>query len=281
MSSMSPTGHGRAHAAVGILNATATGIGCALAVEGGIEAEWTWTDGPGLEFKGPSDDRLAQAVLQQTGRSLGLAGGARVRTTSTFPSSRGLKTSSGAALALVQAAHEAAGLPLSRDAAVPLAIAASEAAGVTLTGAYDDQVAATRGGCHVTDNRARRVLASVPVPAWQVAVWVPEAHIAKKALRGVATSPIAAELAPLADLVRQGRAPEALTRNGAAFTRLYAAAGLPVTAAPAQAALDAGALGAGLSGTGPAVAALFERQTSLPSVPGGAWTWTRAVEAEA
>lgn len=270
-------GRGRAHAAVGILNATATGIGCALAVEGGIEAEWAWTDGPALAFTGPSDDRLAQAVLQQARSSLGLAAGAAVRTTSTFPSSRGLKTSSGAALALVQAAYAAAGMPLSDDAAVPLAIAASEAAGVTLTGAYDDQVAATRGGCHVTDNRARRVLASVPVPPWHVAVWVPEAHIAKRALKGVAADAIAAELAPLADLVQRGRAPEALTRNGAAFTRLYAAAGLPVTAAPAQAALDHGALGAGLSGTGPAVAALFERQVSLPAVPGGAWTWTRAV----
>lgn len=168
---MSRVGRGRAHAAVGILNATATGIGCALAVSGGVEAEWRWTDAPGLRFEGPSDDRLAQAVQEQARLGLGAAGGAVVRTTSTFPPCRGLKTSSGAALAMVRAAHDAAGVRLPDDEALPLAIAACEAAGVTLTGAYDDQVAALRGGCHVTDNRAHRIVASVPVPDWHVAAW--------------------------------------------------------------------------------------------------------------
>jgi shikimate kinase len=274
---MTRTGHGSAHAAVGILNATATGIGCSLAVTGGVTAEWTWRREEGVSFAGPSDSRLAQAVAARIQPHAEGAAGASVRTASTFPPGRGLKTSSGAASALVRAARDALGHAPQEPAETDLAIAASVDAGVTLTGAFDDHAAVRGGGCHLTDNGARRILASVPVPSWHVAVWVPDASIPKAALRGIDAKAVAAEVAPLRDLVRNGRVPEALTRSGAAFARLYAAAGLPVTQAPAQAALDHGALGAGLSGTGPAVAALFERPAELPDVPGGAWAWARVV----
>lgn len=276
-------GTGQAHAAIGILNATATGVGCSLAITGKVTAEWTWHDGA-WEFEGCSDDRLARAVAQQvrTGAK------ATVRTASTFPPSRGLKTSSSAALAMVRAARtasdpDATPSPQAKDLQMELevAIAASHAAGVTLTGAFDDQVAVQRGGCHLTDNPARLLLASPAPPPWHVAVWVPIASIPKAALRCLDATVLGREVAPLADQVRRGDLPGALTRSGAAFTRLYAAAGFPVTSAPAEAALEHGALGAGLSGTGPAVGALFERRTDLPEVPGGTWQWFRAVEADA
>jgi shikimate kinase len=272
-------GRGRAHAAVGILNATATGIGCALAVSGGIEAEWAWTDEPGLRFSGPGDGRLAQAVLAQTQRDLRLEGGARVQTVSTFPPSRGLKTSSGAAAAMVLAAHDAAGAPLSAKEAIPLAVSACEAAGVTLTGAYDDQVAVARGGCHVTDNHARQILHDVPVAPWHVAVWVPQASIAKSSVARIQAAGLGPQLDGPTQAARRGDIPLALTQSGAAFAKLYASHGLPVSKAPAAVALAHGALGAGLSGTGPAVAALFEAPVQLPEVPDGAWSWHRAVEA--
>jgi shikimate kinase len=271
-------GHGRAHAAVGILNATATGIGCALAVSGGVEADWSWTDAPGLRFTGPGDDRIAQAVLEQAQRDLGLREGAIVSTTATFPPSRGLKTSSGAAAALLLAAHDAAGSRLSPAEVVPFAIAACQAAGATLTGAYDDQVATVRGGCHVTDNRARQVLRKVPVAPLHVAVWVPAASIAKSSVVRIDAAAIAGHLAAPAQAAHAGDIAQALTQSGAAFARLYARHGLPISHEPAAVALEHGALGAGLSGTGPAVAALFGKPVALPPVAGGAWSWHRALE---
>jgi shikimate kinase len=150
---------------------------------------------------------------------------------------------------------------------------------VTLTGAFDDQAAVTLGGCHLTDNRRDAVLQTLPAERWHVAVWVPDEPLPKALLHGLDTAAAAKEARAAEHLATHGRIPEAMTRNGQAFTRLYAAAGLPVDGRAAEVALAHGALGAGLSGTGPAVAALFDAPTELPAVHGGQWLWTRTVEA--
>lgn len=272
----SQTGQGFAFGAVSILNATATGIGCALAVEAGTHAVWRLGRGrgEGLVTLGAPDDRLVRAVHAATG-----GGPAEVLCTSAFPPSRGLKTSSSAAAALVRAAHAATGRAATDRDVVRAAVAASRAAGVTITGALDDQCATTLGGCHLTDNRRDAVLQTLGAERWHVAAWVPDAAIPKTRAAAVDASAIAREARAAEHLATHGRLPEALTRNGAAFTRLYAAAGLPVDERPARVALQHGALGAGLSGCGPAVAALFDARVDLPAVPGGSWTWTRAVPA--
>ena len=270
---MSP-GRGTAHGAVTILNATATGIGCALAVEAGADAAWTWRSDAALTLEGAPDDRLARAVQQRLGGR-----GAHVAATTRFPAGRGLKTSSSAACALLRAAHAADGGRIEDRAVLRDAVAAARTAGVTLTGALDDQAAVTMGGCHLTDNRRDAVLQRLPAERWHVAVWVPDAAIPKARVAAVDAGAVAAEARAAQSLAERGHLAAALTANGRAFTRLYTAAGLPVDARPADVALAHGALGAGLSGTGPAVAALFDAPAALPAVPGGTWTWTRAVEA--
>lgn len=263
--------NGHAHGAVTILNATATGRGCSMAIDAVTEATWHW-GGEALAIEGAPDARLADACWRVAQARLGRDDGASIRIRSDLPHARGLKTSSSAATAMLRAA----GLP---EADVEVAaVQAARQAGVTLTGAFDDQVAVTRGGCHLTDNAAIQVIARFPVEPWHVAVWVPEEPMPKSrvatievgALRGAIE---AAESRLLADDI-----PDAMTRNGAAFGALYASAGLPVTEEPARVALAAGAVGAGLSGTGPAVAALFDAPTDLPPVEGGAWRWHRPVE---
>jgi shikimate kinase len=273
------TGRGLAHGAVTIVNATATGIGCSLAVEGGASATWEPSGaGSAVTLRPAGDDSLVQAVAAE------LAGrlpdrGAVVEVTCASPPSRGLKTSSSVGAALVRAAGASAGLALADTEVESLAVAASRRAGVTLTGALDDQVATVRGGCHVTDNKRGEVLHALPIEPWAVAIWVPHAAIRKDRLRGVDLGPAVAGARAAAELATQGRLGAAMTENGRAFTPVYAAAGLPVDERPAQVALEHGALGAGLSGTGPAVAALFDRPLDLQPVPGGTWRWTKAVPA--
>lgn len=270
------TGRGAAYGAVTILNATATGIGCALAVRGGAEATWTPRSDATLHLRGGPDDRLARAVAAECADLLA-SSGADITVTCASPAARGLKTSSSVAAALVRAVGSASGRTLDDADVEARSVAAARRAGVTLTGAFDDQCATVRGGCHVTDNAAQRVLASPKASPWRVAIWVPQAAVPKERVRAVDVSAAAAGARQAERLARDGRLPEAMTANGRAFHAAYTAAGLPVDDRPTQVALQHGALGAGLSGTGPAVAALFDRQVALPAVPGGAWRWTEAV----
>lgn len=268
------TGHGSAYGAVSILNATATGIGCALAVRGGAAASWRPRDDGRLHLLSGGDDRLVQAVARECAD---LVRGGDVTVHCSVPPSRGLKTSSSVAAALIRAAAASADVTLDTGDLERRAVAASRQAGVTLTGAYDDQVATVRGGCHLTDNATTTVLSSVPVPAWHVAIWVPDAAIDKDRVRRLVTEGARDRAHAAVDQVRAGRIPDAMTANGKIFHQLYEAAGLPVTQEPVTVALAAGALGAGLSGTGPAVAALFDEPCRLPDVRGGTWRWTQAV----
>ncbi len=276
----------RSHGAVTIINATATGTGCSLATEGGVEATWIWQDEPGLVFGSlpPVDDRLAQAVFEELRmRRADAPAGANVATSSPVAASRGLKTSSGAAAAMVRAALLALdGRNPDPWIVVDAAVDASLAAQVTLTGAFDDQVAVTVGGCHLTDNAGRRILAALPVQPWEVAIWVPDTDIPKSRVAGVDCAAIGPRVQTAISAAQAGDVPLALTLNGAAFMDVYQAAGLPVSDEPVRAAMQAGALGAGLSGTGPAVAALFPpgERPAIGAVSGGTWMWTHAVAAE-
>ncbi len=271
-----------AFGAVTILNATATGIGASLATDLGITATWEWQAEPGLRFHNDTgaDDSLAQAVHQQLAARLDgvVPGGAEVSTRGGAQPARGLKTSSSAAAAMVLAGLHAANQAPSHNEVIALAIDAAVQAGVTLTGAYDDQVATVLGGCHLTLNPARRILQPLPIQPWHVAVWMPDEHIAKDLVKNLDVRPAMAGARRVVLLAQAGDLPGAMTENGRTFHRLYEAAGLPVTDEPTQVALDAGALGAGLSGTGPAVAALFEHPVDLAVVAGGTWTWQKAVD---
>lgn len=275
---MTGTGAADMHAAVSVINATATGHGAALAVVGGVEATWTVTDHEGLEWATPGmDDRLAVAVHGILRDQYGAKGGAHARTSSTFPHARGLKTSSGAAAALMLAGAQAHGVPMSVSRLIKRSVEASVAAGVTVTGAFDDQVAVVQGGCHLTDNVAGHILEEVQPEKWHVAIWVPEATIDKDHVAPIDASHVAKKIRNAEKRLVEGDIPAAMTINGRAFTGLYQAAGLPVNPRPAQVALEHGAVGAGLSGTGPAVAALFDDRVDLPETVGGTWHWTRVV----
>lgn len=271
-------GRGSAFGAVTIVNATAIGIGCALAVEGGATVTWTRSLDKAITLRPAGDDTLVQAVGAEMQDWLH-GRGAVVEVACAAPPSRGLKTSSSVAAALVRAAARSDGRVLADADVERLAVAASRRAGITLTGAYDDQVAVVRGGCHLADNARSAIVAAIAVKPWAVALWVPEASIQKDRLRGLDLTAAVPGARHAAELAAGGDVAGAMTENGRAFHAVYARAGLPVDDRPAKVALDQGALGAGLSGTGPAVAALFDSPTDLPAVAGGAWRWTKAVRA--
>ena len=254
--------HGRATApgAGTVLNALATGVGSAFA----LNAETTATvdldaDAEGVvgEIAGApdADTRLVERCVELVVDRFGDDEGGTVRTDSEVPMAAGLKSSSAAANATVLAtlsALDAAGA-VDHVEAARLGVQAARDAGVTVTGAFDDASASMLGGVTVTDNAADELLAHESVD-WDVLVWTPP----EQAFSADADVEACESVAPMARLVEElaldGRYGEAMTVNGLAFSAVL---GFPTD--PAVEAMSH-ASGVSLSGTGPSVVAVGERE---------------------
>ncbi len=181
---------------------------------------------------------------------------AEVRVRSPVPPSRGLKTSSAVADAVVLATAAAAGGRIRPEEAVRLGIEAALAEGVTVTGAFDDACAAIAGRLVLTDNRTRSILRQQTAVAAGLAgkaveILVPDLEIRKSRLDQRRFSRARGACRRAFTEAMDGDVLGALTRNGRAIEEVLA-----LDPAPARAALAAGALAAGVSGTGPAVVAV-------------------------
>ena len=249
-------GRGRARGALTIVNAIAAGKGCAVGVDLSTWAEVELLGGEGSEVhlegaEGESKElasRCAQAVL---GR-FSVRKRAVVRTRSQIPISRGLKSSSAAANAVVLATLDALGERMEPIEILRLNAETSIEAGVSVTGAMDDAAASLLGGVNYTDNHARVLLKH---EEWtlcpRAVINVPERMIRKSSLPRERIALFRPLVEEAYELAWNGRYPEAMLLNSLCY-----GTALGLDQELALRALGAGALGAGISGTGPAVAAL-------------------------
>lgn len=234
-----------------ILNAVANWKGSAFGVGLRTEAEVILNSSGKVKGDVPGVDtrlvvRCVEKVLERFGRDLG----ATVRTRSEVPVASGLKSSSTAANASVLAALDALGAEMDLFEAAVIGVSAAKEVGVTITGALDDALASMLGGVVVTDNREMKLLRREETDS-AVILLVPDKKVLSKDT-DVGRSRLVAPLADVAfDLALKGDYGRAMTLNGL----MYCAA-LGFSAEPIMAALNAGAWGASLSGTGPAYAAL-------------------------
>jgi len=251
------------HGAATIINAIATGKGAAVGVDLWTKVRVQITDEPGIiQGKIVSDSSEKPVLIEKTvGRVLrhfNLEGrfGAKVETWSNIPIARGLKSSSAAGNAVALATVAALNKNLDDLTIVNLGVDGAMDAKVTITGAFDDACASYFGGVVVTDNLKRRVVKRFEL-AEDLAVlfYVP----AKKSY--TASSDVG-RMKEVASLVRiaykealKGNYWAALTLNGL----IYSSA-LGYNPSIAVDALMAGALAAGLSGTGPAVTAIVSEE---------------------
>lgn len=267
-----------AHGAVSVVNAIVTGtLGASLAVALRTEAKVTLLeDVPEVEVvldgHDAEDPTLARLCLKAVVARLGEPEwGGRVETRSEIPAARGLKSSSAAANAVVLAANRAfelyEGRALSRAECLDAAVEAALDAGVTITGAYDDASASLSGGLCVTDNRARKLLHRAEVDAsLRVVLIVPEARTPTMSVKDLPYAPFAPLARQAHALALRGEWADALTLNGLVGSALY---GVP--ASWTRDLLASGALCAGVSGKGPAVAA-FAREADAKAVEAAART---------
>ena len=268
-------GRASAPAAGTVVNALATGRGCAFAIdlETTASVTLTSTDGvTGTVLDRPDTDpalveRCVERVLDRFADTASVnlePAGGRVETESDVPVASGLKSSSAAANAAVLATLSALGLS---DAVDPLeacriGVEAARDVGVTVTGAFDDAAASMLGGVVATDNADDTVLSHAPVPTdWQAAIYTPPArsYSADADLEAVGAIAPIAELAE--DLALSGRYAEAMSVNGLAYC-----AALDQSTDPLLDALP-DAAGVSLSGTGPSFVAIGE-PSALEAVVG-------------
>lgn len=250
-------GRARAPGAGTVLNALATGVGAAFAIDVSTTAlvELTREAGVDGRIEGHPDgdttliETCVRGALDRYGT--GEYRGGQVVTESELPLAAGLKSSSAAANATVLATLDALGKvdDVDRLEAARVGVDAARSAGVTITGAFDDASASMLGGVTITDNDADQLVEHEAFDH-AVAIYTPT----ERAYSAEADVERCTRIAPIASLVRElaeaGRYGIAMTLNGFAYS---AALGFP-----ADRMLEAlpDVYGVSLSGTGPSTVAV-------------------------
>ncbi len=235
-----------------IVNAIATWKGAAFGV--GLPVEATVDlGGEGIRVEAQEDSALAKMCVSAVLRSFNHSAGASVAIASQIPASRGLKSSSAVANAVTLATLRALGQHMADLQIIDVGIDASLATGVSITGAFDDACACFFGGVVLTDNKQRNILAMEQFDRdLKVILHIPEARQVRKAeLPREAFDAIRPEVDRAFHLALQRDYFAAINRDA------YARA-LGLGNDVAVKARAAGALAAGLTGTGPATAVLCE-----------------------
>ena len=247
------TGTGMSHGAVTVINAIPCGIGATMGVALETRAEFSTEGGSRTVeiLNDPDEDtRMAEVCVRRAYERAGAdePDGWRLRTDSGIPASRGLKSSSSACNAILGAVFSEIGYGIGETDLITLGTECAMEAGVTVTGSFDDACGCALGGLVMTDNTSCRIVSRSGIGTYDVVIHVPPDKIRKTDL------PLDA-LRSEADDMRRAigiamRDPfSAMTLNG----RLIAeASGLDNSLA--EEAVGMGALGAGITGTGPATA---------------------------
>ena len=238
-----------------IVNAIATGRGVAFGLA--LRASATVERRPDafgvrVDVADGVDPALAQGAARMTLHQSGVGAGLAISIDSEIPISRGLKSSSAVANAVVLASARALGVELEPLEMIRIGVRAATEAGVTLTGAFDDACASFFGGIVSTDNRSDTILRRDRFPDDLIAVVeVPARKIPKASLKGLDFVSIRPQVEAAFRLAERGDYFRAMEANSAAYASV-----LRVDETPAVRAREAGAIAAGISGTGPAIIAL-------------------------
>ena len=236
------------HGGISILNGIPTGYGATVAVD--LQAESCVTDGG----TGIQQSDLVNAVLDYFQKSAGKRYGVKIN--SGIPAGMGLKSSSAVSVALIESLQKATGL-----SGYPPRLSAliSREAGISVTGAFDDAVAAYHGGCFLTDNTAMVIEQWMDFDYETVIVLLLDG---KRGTTGPGTlRSHSAEFMEAVRLARRGDVTGAMNLNG----RLVAEH-LGYSMEPIRTAERYGAIASGITGNGPAVFALFREGQEGPLV---------------
>ncbi|MGZ7067979.1 MAG: shikimate kinase [Methanobacterium sp.] len=243
-----------------VINAIATGFGSAFGIGRYVTAEVKLKNSK-ITCKSDKDvdTTLMELCVKKVLEKFNIDAGVSVKTFSDLPVASGLSSSSATSNAVTMATLLAISKEFSTEykfnsfEIVNMAIDASLEAGVTITGAFDDASASFFGGLTITDNMKRKILRSWDMEKQNILIYMPN----KKSITAQSDVGRMKLLSPYIKLAfheaLNGDIYKALTLNGL----LYCAA-LEYNPNIALDALSAGAIAAGLSGTGPSFVAITD-----------------------
>ncbi len=248
--------------AVSLVNAIASGKGATASVrlttEAEVELEASGGNWEVLVNGKKTESILAVETVRRAIKAAGKDPGAfsgRVLTTSTVPIGVGLKTSSASSTAIAIAVYAALGQKaFDPKKVLDCSVEASLASGASVTGALDDAAGCLLGGVNMTDNLARKVVSSKLFDKkLRVLIKVPKTRSRREAVDPQFIRRFGGLTDLFFEMTLKGDYWRAMVLNGMAYSSI-----LKYDPFPALRAVELGALGAGLSGTGPAVAAVFD-----------------------
>jgi len=239
------------HGAISIVNAIATGNGSSLGISLRVTAEAELDRGSGVRFlAGKNDDKLINNVVRNTvPKEIVETNMITIRIRSEIPIGFGLKSSSAVSNAVALACTRLVKENIDDYSVIDAAVRASLDAKVSITGAYDDATACYFGGFTVTDNYLRKLIKREEAPGnLQAIIFLPR-NTPRGDLRKLSTlSDLFTDAFRLAEA---GEYWKAMKLNG-----VLTAAALSSRYRPIMAAIEHGALAAGISGNGPSLAAV-------------------------
>jgi len=254
------TGTGVSHGAISVINAIPNGIGSTIGIALETRAvfepvsrdtEIIIVDRPGMS------PGLAETCVRRTLERIGEDPETtyRLTITSEIPPSRGLKSSSSTCNAVISSVLDHYGRRMDELDMVRLGVECAKECGVTITGAFDDACGCQLGGLVITRNAGCELLSRKEMPAYDVVICSPDREIPKNKVDVSKYRERADEYDALSERVSSDPL-GVLCDNG----RIVAGI-IGMDHSLAEKAMELGALAAGVTGTGPAVAVVCEPGT--------------------
>lgn len=249
------TGIGVSHGAVSVINAIPNGIGSTIGIELETRAvfepaesgkEVVIVDRPGMS------SLLAETCVRRTLERIGEdpETAYRLTITSEIPPSRGLKSSSSTCNAVISSVLDHFGKKMDELDMVRLGVECAKECKVTITGAFDDACGCQLGGLVVTRNADCELLSRKEMPAYDVVICIPDREIPKNKVDVSRYRERREEYDLLSERVEKDPL-GVLTDNGRMVAGIIGMDDSVVAKA-----MELGALSAGVTGTGPAVAVI-------------------------
>ncbi|MGI0004515.1 MAG: shikimate kinase [Candidatus Nitrosotenuis sp.] len=242
--------------AISIVNAIATWKGATLGIESKVEATIKTSEGRGifLESENKSlSSRLITKVVEISVPKKDLEKNKiDIDITSQIPTGYGLKSSSAISSVVSLACHKIFKSHYTDEQVLSAGVDASLATKVSMTGAYDDACACYFGGTVVTDNKLRKIVKMQKTPTdISAVIFIPHSR-RRGNIKKLGTLSEVFERAW--GFARDGSYWNAMILNGLATSYVLGSDPKIISRL-----VENGALGASVSGNGPAIAAIAKK----------------------